>query len=69
MSHLVQSAKNFVADKIANVEKPEASVIDVDFKSLSRDSAEYLGKVSVKNPHNHDLPICEISYTLKSAGR
>jgi len=69
MSQLLDKAKNFVAEKLANIEKPEACIDDVDFKRLSRDSVEYLAKVSVKNPYGHALPICEISYTLKSAGR
>merc|ERR1712137_1105176 len=69
MSELVDKAKNFVAEKLANIEKPEACIDDVDFKRLSLESVEYLAKVSVKNPYGHSLPICEISYTLKSAGR
>ncbi|KAF5451662.1 desiccation protectant protein Lea14 homolog [Juglans microcarpa x Juglans regia] len=69
MADLVDMAKNFVAEKLANIKKPEASITDVDFKRLSHDSVEYLAKLSVDNPYSHDLPICEISYTLKSAGR
>ncbi|XP_059458220.1 desiccation protectant protein Lea14 homolog [Corylus avellana] len=69
MSQLLDKAKNFVAEKLANIEKPEACIDDVDFKRLSRESVEYLAKVSVKNPYGHALPICEISYNLKSAGR
>lgn len=69
MSQLLDKAKNFVAEKLANIEKPEACIDGVDFKRLSRESVEYLAKVSVKNPYGHALPICEISYTLKSAGR
>ncbi|KAH7513059.1 desiccation protectant protein Lea14 homolog [Ziziphus jujuba] len=69
MSQLVDKAKNFVAEKVANIKKPEASITDVDFKKLSRDSVEYHAKVAVSNPYGHSIPICEISYTLKSAGR
>jgi len=65
----MSKAKNFVAEKLVNVQKPEASIDNVDFKRLSSDSAEYLAKMSVKNPYGHTVPICEISYTLKSAGR
>ncbi|KAF3952756.1 hypothetical protein ACB098_11G072800 [Castanea mollissima] len=68
MSQLLDKAKNFVAEKVANIKKPEASINDVDFKRVSRDSVEYLAKVSVTNPYGHPIPICEISYTLKSAG-
>ncbi|MCI47913.1 seed maturation protein PM22, partial [Trifolium medium] len=32
MSQLVNKAKNFVSDKIGDVAKPEASVMDFDFK-------------------------------------
>ncbi|XP_022147435.1 desiccation protectant protein Lea14 homolog [Momordica charantia] len=69
MAGLIDKAKEFVAEKVANMPKPEASVTDVDFKDLSRDSAEYLAKVTVSNPYSHSIPICEISYTLKSDGR
>jgi LEA14-like dessication related protein len=69
MAQLLSKAKNFVAEQLVNVEKPEASIDDVDFKQLSRDSAEYLAKLSVKNPSGHAVPICQISYTLKSAGK
>jgi LEA14-like dessication related protein len=69
MSQLLDKAKNFVAEKVANIKKPEATINDVDFKRVSRESVEYLAKVSVTNPYGHPIPICEISYTLKSAGR
>ncbi|KAF3441164.1 hypothetical protein FNV43_RR15075 [Rhamnella rubrinervis] len=69
MSQLLDKAKNFMAEKVANMEKPEASVTDVDFKRVGREGVEYLAKVSVSNPYSHSIPICEISYTLKSAGR
>ncbi|GAU16568.1 hypothetical protein TSUD_167990 [Trifolium subterraneum] len=45
MSQLVNKAKNFVSDKLSDVAKPEASVMDVDFKRVTMDSAEYLAKV------------------------
>ncbi|KAF8364981.1 hypothetical protein HHK36_033015 [Tetracentron sinense] len=69
MSQLIDKAKNFVAEKIAHIEKPEANLIDVDLKHVSRDSVTYNGSVSVSNPYGHAIPICEISYTLKSANR
>ncbi|KAL6124117.1 hypothetical protein ACLB2K_076632 [Fragaria x ananassa] len=65
---LLDKAKNYVAEKIANVPTPEASLIDVDFMKVSFDSADYLAKVNVKNPYSHSIPICEIDYTLKSIG-
>uniref|UniRef100_A0A2P2P598 LEA1 n=1 Tax=Rhizophora mucronata TaxID=61149 RepID=A0A2P2P598_RHIMU len=69
MAGLLDKAKEFVAEKVANIEKPEASLTDVDLKSVHRDNIEYGAKVSVKNPYGHALPICQISFTLKSAGR
>ncbi|KAK6239780.1 hypothetical protein QUC31_005249 [Theobroma cacao] len=69
MSQLLDKAKNFVAEKVANIKKPEASVTDVDLKHVTRECVEYNAKVSVSNPYNQPLPICQISFTLKSAGR
>ncbi|KAL4354387.1 hypothetical protein GQ457_06G031770 [Hibiscus cannabinus] len=69
MSQLVDKAKNFVAEKVANIKKPEADVTDVDLKHVSRENIEYGAKVAVNNPYSHSIPICEISYTFKSAGR
>lgn len=69
MSQLLDKAKNYVAEKVTNMPKPEASVTDVDFKRVSRDSVEYLAKVSVSNPYSTPIPICEIKYSLQSAGR
>ncbi|CAL9092388.1 late embryogenesis abundant protein [Musa troglodytarum] len=69
MSSMVDRAKEFVAGKIAQIPKPEASLTGVSIKSLSRDSALFHSDVSVSNPYSHSLPICEVSYTLKSAGR
>ncbi|KAM5555493.1 desiccation protectant protein Lea14 [Rosa sericea] len=65
---LIDKAKNYVAEKIANVPTPEASLVDVNFKKVSFDSADYLAKVNIKNPYSHSIPICEIDYTLKSIG-
>ncbi|RZB53387.1 desiccation protectant protein Lea14 homolog isoform X2 [Glycine soja] len=69
MAELLDKAKNYVAEKVTNMPKPEASVTDVDFKRVSRDSVEYLAKVSVSNPYSTPIPICEIKYSLKSAGK
>ncbi|XP_027158222.1 desiccation protectant protein Lea14 homolog [Coffea eugenioides] len=66
---LVDKAKNYVAEKVANMPKPEASVTDVDLKGISRECITYQAKVSVKNPYSVPIPICEISYVLKSATR
>ncbi|KAE8709425.1 Detected protein of confused Function [Hibiscus syriacus] len=69
MSELLDKAKNFVADKVANMKKPEASITDVDFGHIGRDGIQYDAKVSVTNPYSTPIPICEISYTLKSDDR
>ncbi|VVA23662.1 PREDICTED: desiccation [Prunus dulcis] len=69
MSELLEKAKNYVAEKVGHVKKPEAEVTDVDFKKVSFGSVEYLAKISVTNPYGVDLPICDITYNLKSVGR
>ncbi|WOK98572.1 late embryogenesis abundant protein Lea14-A [Canna indica] len=69
MSSLVDKAKEFVAEKVANIPKPEASLTGVSIKSLTREGALFHSNVSVSNPYSHSLPICEISYTLKSIDR
>ncbi|KAE8660493.1 Detected protein of confused Function [Hibiscus syriacus] len=69
MSALLDKAKNFVADKVANMKKPEASITDVDFGRIGRDGIQYDAKVSVTNPYSAPIPICQISYTLKSDSR
>ncbi|KAG8663748.1 late embryogenesis abundant protein Lea14-A [Manihot esculenta] len=66
---LVDKAKNFVAEKVTNMKKPEASLTDLDLGSVHRDRVEYDAKVSVNNPYGHSIPICEVSYSLKSDGR
>ncbi|XP_019415637.1 PREDICTED: desiccation protectant protein Lea14 homolog isoform X1 [Lupinus angustifolius] len=66
---ILDKAKNYVAEKVANAPKPEASITDVDFTRVGRAGAEYLAKVSVKNPYGTSIPICEIKYCLKSADR
>eukprot|EP00262_Sarcandra_glabra_P010439 TRINITY_DN25730_c0_g1_i1.p1 TRINITY_DN25730_c0_g1~~TRINITY_DN25730_c0_g1_i1.p1 ORF type:complete len:152 (-),score=18.01 TRINITY_DN25730_c0_g1_i1:160-615(-) len=69
MAKLVDKAKNFVIEKIARIEKPEADLTDLSVKDVSRDSVTFHAQLSVTNPYTHDIPISEISYTLKSANR
>ncbi|MCL7046968.1 hypothetical protein MKW94_007055 [Papaver nudicaule] len=69
MAQMLNKAKDFVAEKIAHVKKPEADLKDVDLKNVSRDSANFVSKLSIHNPYDRSLPICEVSYTLKSANR
>ncbi|XP_034709911.1 desiccation protectant protein Lea14 homolog [Vitis riparia] len=70
MFQLLDRARRFLLEKMGNIiKKPEAKVVDVDIKDLSRDGATYIAKVSVSNPCITPIPIGEISYTLKSADR
>ncbi|KAJ0989277.1 hypothetical protein J5N97_007633 [Dioscorea zingiberensis] len=69
MAQLLDKVKEFAAEKIANMKKPEANVDDVSLHNASRDAAIFNASLSIHNPYSHDLPICQISYTLKSAGR
>ncbi|KAF8391978.1 hypothetical protein HHK36_022318 [Tetracentron sinense] len=69
MSQFLGKAKNFVADKIAHVKKPQAEITDVDLKDVNRDSVTYNSRVNITNPYGYDLPICQLSYTFKSASR
>lgn len=69
MSGLIDKAKNYVSEKVAEMKKPEATVTDVDLNDVSRECITYNAKVSVSNPYSTSIPICEISYTLKSADR
>lgn len=69
MASLFDKAKEFVAEKIAGVPKPEASLSSVSIKSFSRDSFLFHSDVAVYNPYSHSIPICEVSFSLKSAGR
>ncbi|KAF4386649.1 hypothetical protein CsatB_011743 [Cannabis sativa] len=66
----LEKAKAFMAEKVAaHVKTPEASVTDVDLKHVSLNSVEYLAKITVDNPYGVDIPICDIAYLLRSAGR
>ncbi|KAK8963777.1 Late embryogenesis abundant protein Lea14-A [Platanthera guangdongensis] len=69
MAQLVNKAKDFVADKLAHVKKPEADLTDVSVKGLGRDGATFDGRLSVSNPYDHAIPICEVTYSLRSAGK
>lgn len=69
MAQLVDKAKNYVTDKVTNMRKPEASLSKFGLKGVSREGVDYLADVSIDNPYSHSIPICEISYVLKSDGR
>lgn len=69
MAKLVDKAKGFVADKVAKVEKPEAELSDVSLGHVGRDGATLASRIDVRNPYSHAIPVCEVSYSLKSGGR
>ncbi|KAF0923496.1 hypothetical protein E2562_006384 [Oryza meyeriana var. granulata] len=66
---LVDRAKGFVAEKIAQIPKPEAKLESISFKGISRESITMHSNVKVNNPYEHRIPICELTYTFKSAGK
>jgi len=65
----MEKAKEFVTEKMGNIEKPEASVTDVDLKGVSGEAITYNSKISVTNPYSTTIPIGEIIYTFKCANR
>ncbi|KVH97245.1 late embryogenesis abundant protein Lea14-A-like [Cynara cardunculus var. scolymus] len=69
MSGLIDKAKDYVTDKVANMKKPEATVKNVDLKNIACDCITYNAEVIVSNPYSTSIPICEIAYTFKSADR
>lgn len=66
---LLNQAKDFITEKVGDIPKPEPTVNNVDLKNVTRESIEYKADVSVKNPYTHSIPICEISYSLKSGDK
>ncbi|KAK1698447.1 hypothetical protein QYE76_015144 [Lolium multiflorum] len=69
MAGLMDKAKEFVADKIAHMPKPEATLDKVSFKGMTRDAITVHSHVNVTNPYSHRIPICDITYTLKCGGK
>ncbi|KAM0837678.1 hypothetical protein ACQ4PT_061473 [Festuca glaucescens] len=69
MAGLMDKAKGFVADKIAHMPKPEASLDKVSFKNMTRDSITVHSNVNVTNPYSHRIPICDITFSLKCGGK
>ncbi|KAL5229430.1 hypothetical protein ABZP36_028206 [Zizania latifolia] len=69
MSSFMDKAKGFVADNIAHIPKPEATLDTVTFKGMSRECITVHSHVNVSNPYDHRLPICELTYTLKCGGK
>lgn len=65
MAELLDSATEIEAE----MEKPEAKMIDVGLKDVSLNYITYNAKVSLTNPYTTPVPISGISYTLKTANR
>ncbi|RZC85082.1 hypothetical protein C5167_047864 [Papaver somniferum] len=68
MAELFDKAKNFVADKVGAIKKPEAD-LDVDISKMGLHSVTLMANISITNPYSHSIPICEVRYTLFSAGK
>ncbi|KAF8675978.1 hypothetical protein HU200_047479 [Digitaria exilis] len=69
VSGLLGKAKGFVAEKVAQIPKPEASLERVSFRSVTRQGIELHSHVDINNPYSHRIPICEVTYTFKSDGK
>ncbi|KAM3300548.1 hypothetical protein ACQJBY_041524 [Aegilops geniculata] len=69
MASLMDKAKGFVADKIAHMPKPEASLDKVTFKGMTREAITVHSHVNVTNPYSHRIPICDIAFNLKCGGK
>ncbi|GER31016.1 late embryogenesis abundant protein [Striga asiatica] len=67
--NLIEQAKNYVAEKVANMPMPEATIVDVDLKGFGLDGITLLAEISVSNPYSVPIPIGEIAYVVKSADR
>lgn len=69
MAGLIDKAKEFVAEKIADIPIPEASIEDVGLKGVGKDGVTYNAIVAIMNPYSLSVPISEVSYVLKCDGR
>lgn len=65
-----KKTKSFAANKAAIMkQQPEATITTVEIKDVGRDGITMLAKVSVHNPYPVSVPICDITFSLKSSGR
>ncbi|KAH9604143.1 hypothetical protein KSS87_010483 [Heliosperma pusillum] len=69
MTGFIEKATKYVVDKVADIPKPEASIDDFDLKNVARSGITYQAKLGVLNPYSHSIPICEISFCLKTDNR
>lgn len=66
MATWVDRAEEMVMDKIAHMPKPSADLTAVHVKTFSRQAVTLKSDVSITNPYDHDLPVIEITYLLRS---
>ncbi|KAK1273306.1 hypothetical protein QJS04_geneDACA012341 [Acorus gramineus] len=56
MAQLVDKAKNWVSEKVANVKKPEAELGDISVKNVSKDSTNFTSQNSCSRTSSRALP-------------
>ncbi|GFP84364.1 desiccation protectant protein lea14 homolog [Phtheirospermum japonicum] len=66
---IIEKAKNYVLDKMANIPMSEATITDVDLKGFGLYGLTLLAKVSVSSHYSIPIPIGEIAFVVKSARR
>lgn len=66
---ILEKAKNYVTEKLADTPVPEATIPDVDLKGFGLDGITLLAKVAVTNPYGVSIPICDIGYAVKCSDR
>ena len=68
-SFLADEAGEMLENKIAHMEKPTADLSDVNVKDMTRESVGLKSDVLIHNPYDHDLPVLEISYRLRTGDK
>ncbi|GFP82875.1 desiccation protectant protein lea14 homolog [Phtheirospermum japonicum] len=66
---IIEKAKNYKSENMANMPTLEATITDVDIKGFSLSKLTLFAKVPISNPYFIPIAIGEITYFLKSAGR
>ena len=69
MDQFIDLAKDFITEKLMDMQKPEADVTDVSIKHGDRNALSLESNVFVSNPYSQDLPICELSFRITIGGR
>eukprot|EP00245_Coleochaete_scutata_P002740 TRINITY_DN1380_c0_g1_i1.p2 TRINITY_DN1380_c0_g1~~TRINITY_DN1380_c0_g1_i1.p2 ORF type:complete len:161 (+),score=32.82 TRINITY_DN1380_c0_g1_i1:54-536(+) len=68
MDELFQQAKDFLVQKLAEVEKPSVHVDDTDVHGFDRGGVLLKHTIKVSNPYSHDIPLFEIMFEILSQG-